>query len=148
MCLLIDHGLRVGEVSWLPLVSIDRQTRLVKIHHRKVNLRDVHEMSPDTLNALDEYLKHYTPVTFLLVGNGDDGRYTESAITHHVAVIGRKIGIDALSPHDCRHFMAWYQALENVSINKLRQAGGWKTLVMPDRYIGNNVIANEGIKYV
>ena len=59
--------------------------------------------------------------------------------------LGTVIGIDTLSPHDCRHYWATRAASEGVSLERLKQAGGWSSVSMPVRYINESDVANKGM---
>jgi integrase len=60
--------------------------------------------------------------------------------------LGEQIGIEHLSPHDCRHFWATSASEAGTDLEQLKQAGGWASLEMPSRYIKRRKIANEQIK--
>jgi len=63
----------------------------------------------------------------------------------HVGVLGRRVGIENLSPHDCRHYWATRATKLGTHIKNLQQAGGWNSPYMPIRYAEDNAIANEGV---
>ena len=71
---------------------------------------------------------------------------SERAITARVGVLGRKLGIDGLSAHDCRHYWATKAARSGTDAFALRDAGGWSSLAMPSRYVEAAAIANSGVK--
>jgi integrase len=148
MCLLVDHGFRCGEITGLKVSDIDMALRHICIKRPKVGNSGTQEMSVDVYNAMVDYLAEYKPITFLFMGRsgrtGEWGSYGVRAINRRVDLLGNRVGIEHLSPHDLRHFWAWYNAYRGISIHRLKQAGGWSTLVMPDRYIGRSEIENEG----
>src|SRR4051812_37435838 len=59
---------------------------------------------------------------------------------------GRQIGVMGLSAHDLRHCWATDASRNGTKLEDLKVAGGWNSLVMPDRYIEEAKIANEGVK--
>jgi integrase len=61
-------------------------------------------------------------------------------------MLGKEIGLDHLSAHDCRHYWATCAAKNGTDPFVLQEAGGWSSLAMPRRYIEDNEIANEGVK--
>jgi hypothetical protein len=61
-----------------------------------------------------------------------------------VELLGRHAGIEGLSAHDARHYWATFEARNHTPIDRLKQAGGWKSGAMPLRYIEDAEIANEG----
>ena len=69
---------------------------------------------------------------------------SEQAITARVRDLGKAIGLEGLSAHDCRHYWATYWA-GKVDVIRLQEAGGWNSLAMPRRYIEDSEIANEGM---
>jgi len=71
---------------------------------------------------------------------------SKSAINQRVRFLGKKIGVDQLSPHDCRHFWAWSAAEAGTDLESLKQAGGWASLDMPSRYIKRREVANEKVR--
>ncbi len=96
LCLLIDHGLRVSEVSGLKCA--DYHNGIMRVYHKKVHMEDQHALSPDTAEALEVYLKEYLPDWngYLFTGNGQEGRYTEHAFNRHVGYLGREISVKGL----------------------------------------------------
>ncbi len=149
MCLLLEHGLRVGEVAELKTKNIDLQTRTMTFYRRKVDETQTHKLSADTLRAAWVYLEQDAhPAGQLLRGSRKSGELAGSmsvrAIRQRVRALGEQIGIDRLSPHDCRHYWATYWA-PRVSIKQLQKAGGWSSPTMPLHYAKAAEIANEGM---
>lgn len=70
----------------------------------------------------------------------------KSAIYQRVRFLGDQIGIEHLSPHDCRHFWATSASEAGTDLENLKQARGWASLEMPSRYIKRRYIANEYVK--
>src|SRR5687768_7892541 len=111
-------------------------------------------MIEDTRKAAAAYLKYDAPSVGILwrksnKGTGkSSGQLSEARVTRtinkRVELSGRKAGIDRLSPHDCRHYWATYEARNNTPVNRLMDAGGWSSPAMPLRYIESAHIANEG----
>jgi integrase len=60
---------------------------------------------------------------------------------------GEWIGVDGLSPHDCRHYWATQAARSSLDVFRLQEAGGWSSLDMPRRYVAEAQIANQGWKW-
>ncbi|MCX6055227.1 MAG: tyrosine-type recombinase/integrase [Chloroflexi bacterium] len=153
LCLLLDHGLRVGEVAALAASDFSIEEQQLRFFHPKVNKEQIHKLSTDTLNALRNYQLHGDmPQKGLVLRRskknqelGEAGM-SERAITGRVATLGEKIGISGLSAHDCRHFWATSAARHGTDPFVLQEAGGWSSLAMPRRYVENNHIANEGVK--
>jgi integrase len=149
MCLLLDHGLRCGEVATLTPESVNLSTGLLTFYRQKVDKTQTHKLTRDTLLAAMRYLEICKPVGKLLMGSRKGGKLegamSERAITDRVRELGERIGVKGLSAHDCRHDWA-KSAVKESDIKSLQQAGGWSSPAMPLRYADDAQIANEGIK--
>lgn len=175
MCLLLDHGLRVGEIARLQVSDFDRSNGEFSFYRPKVDKIQTHKMTGDTLRALYAYLNATgRKGGRLLVGSRKGGHLTdtpmsERAISKRVAYLGKELlgitkerrvkvadtpngpiyrteYVGALSPHDCRHYWATDAARNDTDAFKLRDAGGWSSLAMPSRYVEAAAVANEGVK--
>lgn len=150
MCLLLDHGLRVGEVVGLQVDDFDAAAGEMTFYRPKVDKVQIHILTADTLAVLLAYEQDAPESGPILRGGrkGDHlaGGMTDRAITRRVRHLGRKLlGIPNLSAHDCRHYWATKASRNGTPIEKLKEAGGWSSLAMPDRYIGASKVANEGV---
>ena len=158
MCLLLDHGLRVGEVSALTLDCFDLVGGLLVFYRRKVDKTQTHRLTPDTLDAARAYIEKTGSREKLFIAEGENALtvrpdtiygserdWVTRAINMHVGVLGRRVGIENLSPHDCRHYWATRATKLGTQIKNLQQAGGWNSPYMPIRYAEDNAIANEGV---
>jgi integrase len=161
MCLLLDHGLRVGEVAALAVEELDLERGLLRFYRPKVNKEQVHRLSPDTLQAAQacaragELLGQGLLLRRTRRGGTKDKEklptlaeagMTERAITQRVRQLGKEIGVFGLSAHDCRHYWATSAARHGTDPFALQEAGGWSSLAMPRRYVQDNEIANENVK--
>lgn len=148
MCLLLDHGLRCGELAALKPEHITNGT--LTFYREKVDKTQIHMLTPDTLQAYTRYLETYTPEERLLAGSDKvgrlAGRMSNRAITRRVLVLGKRIGLPDLSAHDCRHYWATSAVRGGTDIKSLQDAGGWNSPVMPLRYAESGAIANQGVK--
>lgn len=149
MCLLLDHGLRCGEVASLSVESLNLSTGLLTFYRQKVDKVQTHQLTRDTLLAAMRYFEVAKPVDKLLMGSRRGGKLegamSERAITDRVRILGEQIGVKGLSAHDCRHDWA-KSAIRETDIKSLQQAGGWSSSAMPLRYADDARIANEGVK--
>lgn len=152
MSLLLDLGLRCGEVALLEVANIDLQAGELRFYRPKVDKVQTHRLTPDTLSALRAYFGtgDAPPAGRLLRGSRKDGRLTgagmsERAITKRVQILGEELGIVGLSAHDCRHYWATLAARQGTDPFTLQEAGGWNSLAMPRRYVEAARIANEGV---
>lgn len=151
MCLLLDHGLRCGEVADLTRANIQLTSGILTFHREKTKEEDKHKLTSDTLVALIGYFEVHQPAGKLLAGSHRNGQLmgemSRRAITKRVQVLGQQIlGINNLSAHDCRH--AWVEAAirGGTNIKTLQQAGGWSSPAMPLKYATKAEISNEGVK--
>jgi len=171
MCLLLDHGLRVGELANLPVkgqVLTGEGLRNVGVflgkdkngadtgkfvfYRPKVDKVQTHELRGEALAAVVRWLATDAPKEGLLLrGSRKGGHLTgagmsERAITERVRSLGEAIGVKGLSAHDCRH--SWATRVNDAGTDAfaLRDAGGWSSLAMPSKYVGRAAIANERVK--
>lgn len=153
MCLLLDHGLRVGELAALAIEEFDLSQGILRFFRPKVGKEQIHRLTADTFSALQACaaageLPQAGPLLRRSHKNGKLGRagMSERAITQRVKELGHALGIIGLSAHDCRHYWATSAARHGTDPFSLQQAGGWSSLAMPRRYVEDNQIANDGVK--
>jgi integrase len=153
MCLLLDHGLRVGEVATLQVSDFDLENGELRFYRSNVDKVQTHKLSADTMRAAIAYFDTDVPETGLVLlgsikgGNLTNKPMSERAITKRVKYLGRVLlGIHGLSAHDCRHYWATDAARNGTDPFRLQEAGGWSSLIMPRRYVEDAKIANKGVK--
>jgi integrase len=153
MCLLLDHGLRVGEVVQLTVEDVDLARGTFAFYRPKVNKRQVHRMTPDTYIAMRSWFDFGdAPASgALLRASRKDGSLwhkglTERAVTGRVELLGDQVGVHGLSAHDCRHYWATRAVEQGTDAFALQDAGGWNSIAMPSRYVAAADIANERVK--
>jgi len=153
MCLLLDHGLRAGEIALLGIENFDIANGLLRFFRPKVGKQQTHRLSGDTLAALKAYLQSKDastdgPLLYCSKKNGALGKagMTVRSISERVYTLARKIGVVGLSAHDCRHYWASRAAQLGADPFSLQEAGGWTSLAMPRRYVQERVISNDGIE--
>jgi integrase len=153
MALLLDHGLRVGELAALVVEELEITKGLLRFYRPKVGKEQIHRLSPDTMRALQAYaacgdLPAAGPLLRRSLKDGSLGEagVSERGLTQRVCVLGEELGIAGLSAHDCRHFWATSAARHGTDPFSLQEAGGWSSLAMPRRYVEDNQVANEKVK--
>jgi len=159
MTILLEHGLRVGEVARLAVTDFDLKAGELKFYRPKVDKTQTHKLTSRTLAAARAYFEHDVPAAGNLwraSASKRDGRaahgtltaqgLSERAITNRVADLGKLVGVAGLSAHDCRHYWATQAARSGTAIDRLQDAGGWNSPSMPLRYVESAKIANEGVK--
>ncbi len=139
MCLLLDHGLRVGEIVILKRNQIHLRGRLLTFYRPKVDEPQNDRLTNDTLTAARAYLPTLPPKQESLFD------LAIISVQERVRTLGELVGIHGLSPHDCRHSWATRAASHGTPLDRLKQAGGWSNIQTPLRYIKNSAIANEGV---
>jgi len=154
MCLLLDHGLRVGEVAILTAAAFDLKAGTVTFYRPKVQKTQTHDLTPATRAAAVAYKRYDAPANGVLWRKSNKGtgklggqlstKSAERALTKRVELLGRRVGLVGLSAHDCRHYWATYEARNNTPVDRLMDAGGWNSPAMPLRYIESAQIANMG----
>lgn len=150
MCLLLDHGLRCGEVAGLRVEHVNLRTGAFTFYREKVDLEQTHKLTTDTFRALYAYLTYDAPTGSLLMGSRKsgllEGRMSVRAINKRVEILGARVGVVNLSPHDCRHSWTTAAIRGGSDIKSVQEGGGWKSPHMPLQYANRAAIANEGIK--
>jgi integrase len=157
MCILLHHGLRVSEARLLTVESFDLQNGTFTFYRPKVHKTQTHRMTKATLAAAKAFLfgaeaPRSGPIFSESNKNGTldknkrgDVAISERGLNKRVASLGSAVGIENLSPHDCRHYWATSAARRKTPIDRLKQAGGWNSVAMPMHYIAEAEIANEGL---
>ena len=118
MCLLLDHGLKVGDLSTLKFSDLDMDEGYLRLPPSKTGRDQTQKLSSCTIAALQACLDEGELATdsYLLrrskknVELGEAGM-SDRAITGRVCSLGEKLGIPNLSSHDCRHF--WINSAKN-----------------------------------
>lgn len=125
MCLLIDHGLRISELSSLRVDAINREAGTLTIYKVRPGKRKepIQALSKDTLQALEIYLQSVSPKELLLCSfHRNDKKVREGmtgrAINERVRLLGEKVELMGLAPEDCRHY--WETSVRSNS-QKLTQ---------------------------
>ena len=151
MALLLDHGLRAGEVAALQVNNFDLKAGTMVFDRPKVGKVQTHKLSADTLRAVRAWFDSGDCPALgpILRGSRKGGHLTGSgmsttAISERVRSLGAELDIDGLSAHDCRHHWATRWA-GKVDVFRLQEAGGWNSLAMPRRYVEHAKIANDGM---
>ena len=152
MHLLLDLGLRAGEVAGLEMRDVNLQTGELHFYRPKVDKVQTHRLPTGALRVVRTYIaQDALPQGPLLRASRKGGELTKAgmttrAITARVRTLGEQLGVHGLSAHDCRHYWATQAARNGTPIDRLQEAGGWSSPAMPLRYVQAARIANEGVK--
>jgi integrase len=154
MCLLLEHGFRVGELAILTKSNFDLKAGTITFFRPKVNKVQTHELTKDTRRAAIAYITQDAPAEGILWRKSHKGTSqlsgqlsatsAERALTKRVELLGRKAGIVGLSAHDARHHAATFEARNETPVDRLVDMFGWNSPAMAFRYIEAAHIANEG----
>ena len=154
MCLALDHGLRVSELAALKVENLDLKTRQMTFYRQKTGTFSKHNLRGRAWACLVNYLKVQTaksgPLLLascktgaLVIGKG----LVERSINERLKQLGLSIGIQDLSPHDCRHYGATKAGNDpHVSLAALMSWGGWTSPQNAARYINKGDADNDGVK--
>ncbi len=151
MALLLDHGLRVGEVAILDRQAFDLEAGEFRFDRPKVNKVQTHRMTTATLKAARAYLVADAMASGCIwrqsIKSGQLGAVgmSERSLSERVRSLGEAVGIEGLSAHDCRHYWATAAVRNGTQLDRLQDAGGWASLAMPLRYAEAARIANQGV---
>lgn len=158
MCLLLDQGLRVGEAVQLVRDDFDLEANTFRLLRTKVQLIQVHGMTPDTRRALQRWIDAGEcpaegPILRSSYNGGrlrPAGRLSERSASERVRVLGARLGVAHLSAHSCRRFWTRFHRARadrgEVNLLAVKQAGGWATWAMLEEYAGENDVANAGLQ--
>lgn len=156
-CLLLELGLRVGEIHGLRATDFDLEQGALHFYRPKVDVEQTHELPEETWHAARRYLRLDGAMVTkagggLLLASRKNGALLSRpmsirAIQHRVTYLGEQLlGVSGLSPHDCRHYWATDAARNGTDPFRLQEAGGWSSLAMPRRYVEAAEVANKGVK--
>ena len=152
MCLLLDHGLRVGELAALEVTAFELAAGLMIFDRPKVNKVQTHELTPDTLRAARAWFASgdAPAIGKLLRGSRRGGRLTEAgmserAITKRVVTWVQRLACTAYVPTICAIAGQRGRLGTRPTPSTCAMPGGWNSLAMPSRYVEAAKIANEGV---
>lgn len=154
MAVMLEHGLRVGEVALLTVTAFDMTDGTFTFYRPKVGKTQTHRLTTKALKAAKDYFDNDAPVMGCVwrgsvkgeAGKLTDEGMSERAITARVRDLGAAVGLVGLSAHDLRHYWATQAARNGTPIDRLQDAGGWSSPAMPLRYVETAKVANEGVR--
>ena len=155
MGLLLNLGLRAGEVVGVRVQDVDMKSGYLTFYRQKVDKTQTHQLVDGLWSTVKAYVEHgdaprerEAPLLRASHKHGDltAAGLTRFGLSQRVQQLGARLGLDHLSPHDCRHYWATTAARNGTPIDRLQEAGGWASPAMPLRYIEAAAIANEGVK--
>jgi integrase len=143
MCLLLDHGLRVSELSALTVNDLDIAARTLRICRRKTDSRGLQTLTPDALAAATAYVQagDAPPCGLLLrcslkSGELAKGGLSVRAISARVHDLALELGIEGFSAHDCRHYSIRRDVADGMLERDVRFKYGWRSPASIAYYLG------------
>ena len=146
MGLLIEHALRVSEITDLNIEHFDLASGMITVYRQKTDQTDTHRLMQHTRLAAESYLAQLERKEGPLFTGYQGKRLSIRAINARVHELGLQVGIETLSPHDLRHFWAFDALRNGTPIDQVKSGGGWKSDSMVLRYAKQSGIANAGVK--
>ena len=155
MAILLEHGLRASEAALLTVENFDLRTGLLRFFRPKVkgtkNEWTTHQLMAGSRRLSSYYIDALYPpalkpasslilATTRLLKNGSGGQLLAEGlnrvrISERVAYLGRQIGVEKLSAHDCRHFCATQMARLGYGVDELMAWFGWTSAQTAMRYV-------------
>jgi integrase len=124
-------GWRVSEVRLLHWDDVDLGRLVVRLSDTKTGAQD-RQLSTDAALLINRQ-----PYRSGFVFTGSNGRrpldYRRIRLT--LADVCERAGVPRITPHALRHTAATWAAIAGATAHELREAGGWKTLAMANRYV-------------
>lgn len=133
---LLDTGVRVGELVNITLEDLDLKRREIRVVGKGSRPRFV-ALGAKSIEALDRYLRerrrHVNEAeTALWVGIR--GPLRESGVAQMLRRRGAEAGVENLTPHRFRHTFAHQWLAGGGNEGDLQQLAGWRTPQMLQRY--------------
>lgn len=135
LCLLGEHGLRIGEVVALNVGSLDLRRGTLTVLRAKTHGRDVLRLLPATRAAAQCYLPLVSQDTAAPLFSGyRQQRISRRGLSRRVRELGKLAGIEQLSPHDLRHYWTRDWFFKEEALVTIQRYGGWASGAMPLYY--------------
>ncbi len=126
LALLYGTGIRLGELRFLQMKSIDRQQLQIKIIAAKGN-KDRFTILPQLLiPVLEQYYRAYKPATFLFEGQSKGVPMNDRSIQHAIrkSMIDAGLGEFKFSAHSLRHTFATHLLDNGNDIHTIKELLG------------------------
>jgi site-specific recombinase XerD len=136
ICVLIDTGVRIAELTGITLDDIDLDAGVISVVGKGQLQRPV-SIGSQSIRAIDRYLirrGRHPHSAVPRVWLGKKGRMTESGIRQAVERRGVAAGLGKVNPHRFRHTFAHRWLAEGGTENALMQLAGWRSGAMVNRY--------------
>jgi site-specific recombinase XerD len=136
MLLMIDSGMRLGEVSGLKLEDVDRDLQVAYVLGKGRRPRSC-PFGAKANEALSRYLRlraqqKYASLPWLWITR--QGRTTDSGIRQAIVARGNEAGLGHIHPHMLRHSFAHDALANGMAEGDLMMLAGWRSSAMLRRY--------------
>lgn len=133
---LIDCGLRLGEVAGMRVEDVDWNLEVVMVVGKGSRPRSV-PLWPRTVQALDRYKRvrgGHPRASMSAFWLGPRGPLTANGIAQMVRRRCKQAGIEQLHPHQLRHTAAHMAAKSGLGDSDMMRVFGWRSRQMLNRY--------------
>lgn len=133
---LIDTGIRVGELVQIELGNVDLNRGEILVHGKGARSRHV-PLGAKSVEALNRYLgerrcqPHEGDAALWI---GVRGPLSESGVAQLLRRRGAECGVDGVTPNRFRHSFAHKWLLDGGDEGDLQQLAGWRSNQMMQRY--------------
>jgi len=134
--LLVDSGMRLGELSGLALSDIDFHDDVALVMGKGRRPRAA-PFGTKTARSLDRYLRaraRHPQANLPGLWLGRKGTLHHASVARIVAGRGRQAGIEGLHPHQFRHTFAHRWRSQGGGDDELMRLVGWRSRTMLHRY--------------
>lgn len=134
--LLIDTGIRLGEIAGLAVDDIDWEHETAIVTGKGRRPRTI-AFGRKVAQALDRYLRvrgQHADAGSPALWLGRKGRLTSTGIAQMLKRRAREAGIGEIHPHLFRHTFAHQYLAEGGSESNLMRLAGWRSRTMLQRY--------------
>lgn len=117
---MFGTGARVGEATALVWADIDLDAATAKIHQSKIDDTRIAHLPQQVITALKAIPSNRSPdqSVFGYAGTGSVSKVWRNVVA--------RAGIEALTPHCCRHGFATTMLRAGYDVKTVAKAGGWK----------------------
>ncbi len=134
--LLLDTGMRRGEIAGLRLADVDLEDNTALVMGKGRRPR-VCPFGNRTAKAIDRYLRvrgRHTSAELEWLWLGKRGRLTDTGIEQLIKRRAAQAGLEGVHPHLFRHSFAHAMLSDGMQEGDLMRLAGWKSRTMLGRY--------------
>ncbi|WKW97323.1 tyrosine-type recombinase/integrase [Rhodococcus aetherivorans] len=136
--LMIETGMRAGEVTWMRTDDLDLPRGLVMVRKSKTGKGRIVPVGPQTVRAIDRYIRarrQHELADSKTLWLGEQGKaFGYYGLYHSLTRRAEMVGIKDFHPHVLRHTAAARWLAAGGSEGGLMAVAGWTQRGMIDRY--------------